>query len=716
MKKIIYTMLAAASLSLSSCEYDDKDVWNAINSQEERIAALENWQKTANENINALQALVNENDYITAVTPLIEEGETIGYTISFLKQGDVTIYNGEKGDQGDKGETGDKGDMPLIGVVEQTDGRWYWTLNGELLKDANGNPICANGKDGEDGEDGTDGGNGSSGTSAPVPQLKAGSELGTGYEAATMYLSVDGGNTWTKVSGQDGNSFFKEAPRQEGNCWVFTLADKSQTEIIVPRYTQLLLEYGDEKITDSKLVVPAEIPFEIQVTSPDGYHWSCETIEDQCDFERKGNLLNFKGMTSESSATILFTLIAEDNQASFYQVTITAEKTTIIEKNKNPELAKALKNSLGSLIETNDAGDAIITPEVIEQTKTLYLNNYGITSLEGLEAFTNITKLHCCENKLTEINLSNFPKLKVLICADNNLTALDVSSNTGLTELNCSNNPLNSLDISALKDLVRLDCSNCFSAPQGRSMTVANGCLDMSRHPKLESLWCSNNNLAEINVSNNPLLAELNCYRNALTTLDVTKNPQLQILNCSFNTISELNLSNNKILKEIGCCDNKITAIDLTPHKLLELLNIANNSISTLNVTDKGNLKYLSCGSCDLKELNVTNNIMLEQIWAESNQLKELNIQNNPKLITLSCNGNQIPTLNISNNVLITQLYCGGQFNTYGDIQLILTINEDQKIKWEQSWQAQNENVTISDQVMDNSEGNGNNFTNGGIY
>ena len=190
MKKIIYATMCIFSLCLGSCEYDDAEVWDAINSQEERIAALEEWRETVNENIAALQAIVNGNDYITSVEELKEGDEIIGYTINFHRQGEVTIYNGKDGE---------KGDTPVISVTEGEDGRWYWTLNGELMEDADGNPVCASGKDGEDGEDGQDGAPGSS-SSGVTPMIKLGSELNADYgvydyNEYASYLSIDGGNT-----------------------------------------------------------------------------------------------------------------------------------------------------------------------------------------------------------------------------------------------------------------------------------------------------------------------------------------------------------------------------------------------------------------------------------------------------------------------------------------------------------------------------------------
>ena len=43
MRKIFTLFTLAFTIALSSCKYDDTDLWNAVNDQEERIAALEEW-------------------------------------------------------------------------------------------------------------------------------------------------------------------------------------------------------------------------------------------------------------------------------------------------------------------------------------------------------------------------------------------------------------------------------------------------------------------------------------------------------------------------------------------------------------------------------------------------------------------------------------------------------------------------------------------------
>lgn len=239
------TLLLLAALTLAACKYDDSELWEQVNQNTEelaaqaaRIAALEAWQAETNTNIEALQTLLSTTDYITAVTPVVKDGVEVGFTISFLNTPAITIYHGTKGDKGDKGDT------PQIGATQADDGNWYWTLNGETLTDADGNPIRANGLDGADGEDGEDGATGpegpqgDDGTSAPTPQILLGSSITSGTiktdngqkDTDAWYLSVDGGATWYRVSGTDGtngDAWFSDEPKKEGNYYVFTLTDQS---------------------------------------------------------------------------------------------------------------------------------------------------------------------------------------------------------------------------------------------------------------------------------------------------------------------------------------------------------------------------------------------------------------------------------------------------------------------------------------------------------
>ena len=128
-------------------------VWEKLEDLEERIAKLEELCKEMNTNIAALQTIVaalQEKDCITGVAPITKDGKTIGYVISFAKNDPITIYNGEDGKDGANGSNGVDGKdgvdgyTPILGVAKDTDGVYYWTLDGQWLLDVDGNKLDAN--------------------------------------------------------------------------------------------------------------------------------------------------------------------------------------------------------------------------------------------------------------------------------------------------------------------------------------------------------------------------------------------------------------------------------------------------------------------------------------------------------------------------------------------------------------------------------------------
>ena len=291
-KRNLMTTLAVAAMTLlaAACadDYDDSALWDKVNDHEERIAALEKWQEQTNQSIAAMQELLNTTDMITGVTAVTEDGETVGYTITFLHSDPITIYNGAKGADG---KDGADGQTPQIGLAQAADGNWYWTLNGETLTDADGNPIRANGLDGADGEDGEDGATGpegpqdDDGTSAPTPQIQLGSSITSGTietdngkkDNNAWYLSVDDGKTWYRVSGTDGtdgDTWFAEAPRKEGNYYVFTLANDGGSFKVAAYQPFCILAKGETLESFDNATVPVNEATTLYLSIDEGIEYS----------------------------------------------------------------------------------------------------------------------------------------------------------------------------------------------------------------------------------------------------------------------------------------------------------------------------------------------------------------------------------------------------------------------------------------------------------
>lgn len=291
MAKLFKLLLAAVAASLAvACSTQELDGVNErLNDLESRVSALEKLCKEMNSNISSLQGIVTamqSGDYITSVTPITSGDKTIGYTITFAKGQPITIYHGEDGADGkdgangkdgkdgkdgangQDGKDGADGHTPVIGVKQDTDGIWYWTLDGQWLLDDNGQKFKAvgidgkdgadgkdgqNGKDGEngkdgqdgtpgkDGENGKDGQDGADGKDGITPQLK----IEDGY----WYISYDNGVTWTKLDkavgadgkdgkdgkdgaiGLTGDSMFTSIDTSDPDYVVFTLLDGTTIKI-----------------------------------------------------------------------------------------------------------------------------------------------------------------------------------------------------------------------------------------------------------------------------------------------------------------------------------------------------------------------------------------------------------------------------------------------------------------------------------------------------
>lgn len=150
-----FALLLLAAITVFGCsnDYDDSGIKKDISDLQSRVEKLEKWCDTANGQITSLQGLVTalqNNDYVTGVTPVMEGTTEVGYTISFTKSSPITIMHGKNGTSGTNGKDGS---TPIIGVKKHTDGLYYWTIQtgtaeADWMKDADGNMIPTTGKDG----------------------------------------------------------------------------------------------------------------------------------------------------------------------------------------------------------------------------------------------------------------------------------------------------------------------------------------------------------------------------------------------------------------------------------------------------------------------------------------------------------------------------------------------------------------------------------------
>ena len=184
----------------------------------------------------------------------------------------------------------------------------------------------------------------------------------------------------------------------------------------------------------------------------------------------------------------------------------------------------------------------------------------------------------------------------------------------------------------------------------------------------LKNLYCANNQLTTLDVSQNMALSYLSCGNNQLTTLDVSNNTALSSLSCYDNQLTTLDVSNNVALKSLSCSNNQLTVLNMSNNAALESLSCSNNQLTTLDVSNKMKLWYLYCDNNQLITLDISNNTALENLWCSNNQLTALDVSNNTALSSLSCYNNQLAALDVSNNAALTSLQCFSNLLTQLDV------------------------------------------------
>lgn len=234
MKNLLSLLMCGLLLLGCSDKYDDSALRNDLNDLKSRVAKLEELCKQMNTNISSLQEIVKalkERESITNVSSLSDDS---GYSITFTSGKTITIYHGKNGSDGSDGTNGV---TPTISVKQDTDGIYYWTVNGNWLI-VDGKKVKAIGTDGADGSDGNDGTDGTNGKDGITPKFK----IDGGY----WYISYDNEQSWNRLgkatgdsglNGDDGDAFFKGVSMADGFV-IFTLNDAESTKIKIPFYSE----------------------------------------------------------------------------------------------------------------------------------------------------------------------------------------------------------------------------------------------------------------------------------------------------------------------------------------------------------------------------------------------------------------------------------------------------------------------------------------------
>ncbi|MDE6870841.1 MAG: DUF4958 family protein [Bacteroidales bacterium] len=288
MKKILLT-IGLAILAFCGCQ-DLDSLSGRVDELESRVTYLEELCKDMNGNLTVMQAFVaahQNNLYIKSVTEV-----TDGFTITFTDGKTYTLKNGEKGskgDKGDRGEQGEKGDTgadavaPVVSITyDETDGGYYWTLNGELIL-WNGEKISALGV---------------------TPELK--------IEDGDWYISYNGGATWEKVApAYDYSTQITIA--EDADAVYFTLADG--TVFTIPKVPGFSFKVD---VTDIAVVSGGVMELPYRLTDADG------TVR----FEVRGEKYSGAVVPSDETSGIIKVTVPDPVEDGYLLVTAVKNSTS----------------------------------------------------------------------------------------------------------------------------------------------------------------------------------------------------------------------------------------------------------------------------------------------------------------------------------------------------------------------------------------------------
>lgn len=98
-KTLLLTLSLGAMITSCAEPFDDSAIQSRLNNHETRIVALETICNQMNVNMEAFSkalSTLESDDLITSTTPIVKNGETVGYTLVFSKSGPATLSQDEK--------------------------------------------------------------------------------------------------------------------------------------------------------------------------------------------------------------------------------------------------------------------------------------------------------------------------------------------------------------------------------------------------------------------------------------------------------------------------------------------------------------------------------------------------------------------------------------------------------------------------------------------
>ena len=364
MKRFLSSLSLVILGFVSTSCYDDMELRESIEDLEGRVTTLETLCTELNSNITALNTLVQamqKGDYVVSVSPLIEDGVEVGYRIVFKESGVVDLYHGKDGADGKDGANGQDGangtdgHTPVLGTKQDTDGAYYWTIDGEWVLDGEGNKIPLV-------------------TVGATPQLK--------IEDETWFVSYDDGKTWEEL-GAAVSVGIKDIKEENGEL-VITMADG--TVIAVPLGSPMKVVLGEFDATALQYGADLEIPYTVEGVEGDvvvfllkeGAAFEAELVEESA-LAGKVIVKQLAAAQTESKGKVGIFAVAEDGTTVSQAVRLVSGVFYAAEGNQETYSVEAAGGSVEFKVATNAAFEVKTGAEWITYVETKAVEEKTLT-------------------------------------------------------------------------------------------------------------------------------------------------------------------------------------------------------------------------------------------------------------------------------------------------------------------------------------------------
>jgi len=173
--------------------------------------------------------------------------------------------------------------------------------------------------------------------------------------------------------------------------------------------------------------------------------------------------------------------------------------------------------------------DGAIQKSEVVNVKKLHINNFGISSVEGIKNFTSLEDFAFLNNNLKIVDLEGMRNLKYVYGIGNEIIQLKLKGCTNVEVIFMDQNQLSTLDLTGLTELrdIRISVNKLQR-------------IDLRNKPKLEKVELFRNQIAEFKIGEALALKDLDLSKNLITEIDLRPFTQLVEVDLDGNPLRKI--------------------------------------------------------------------------------------------------------------------------------------------------------------------------------